>query len=283
MKLTKTSTYQVSLLDEKNKTLLQEEYYNDEGLIILVNSFSPKEKLIEKHSFLFDEQNKIILEKIEVAEHGTTMIDYKYDEHGEILSKTITLNGELIQEEVVESREDYHQITTTNADNEEINKDIEYYKNGNMVESEHYRWGEFIEKQTITYDHKNTIIAKTCWLPEDNRTVEIKYENNKKNELIKEMWFEDEQMIFCCTINLDDPNNIIEEMDNEGLKTVKQIITGNNQTLEEILLDDKNSMLTRLIRIFDKQDNLVEERYFNTSGDYQYGQSYCNQYINEYK
>ncbi len=172
----KQKTY---LIIEGQKTLVQEETYNENNCII--HSINHEESPPFERNFNYDENGQIIFQNEEQGGFENSARYYEFNDEGELIHEKLHIGGKLY-EEIVYTKLDSGADRVTFQDGEEVER-METREDGKNRISKFYQNDVLIEKHDYTYN-SNDRSSETIIDLNYGENVKVIKKYNKDGEVI---------------------------------------------------------------------------------------------------
>lgn len=272
------SFYEVSIQDERKRTLVMEEYYSASGLLVGVIQYFPSGMESERSSFTYDNDGNLLTEIITNNEGGETVTEWIGVE--DVHSRRITRIGDwVLEEEKVEVDGEVTTITVTDGEGQEKQKYVYYHDGEVLVSKELHEWGDLAHKETYIHDSKGRVTKTLCHSPgQEDMDVFQKYDH--RGNQVEESHIQEEEQIFLERATYDYVNHTIEKtLTAEGEKVTVIEKYNRKELLEEIVSNDEDgNCRTRELTTYNADDDIIEVRFYNLTSNPEYGNSYIEQY-----
>lgn len=284
MRIIKKTIFEIDINDESSGRILKTEIYNSNNQLIEGLVYYRSGEIEHHHIFEYDRHGNLINEKTLTSDGSTTEVKYKYDEDNSLTETNMYNASELMQKEYIVKGNDKITYITENNEGEEIEKNIEHYLNSLMMSREHYMWGEKSEHQQYKYNIKEEIISKSVIMYPEKNLIEVLFILDEDGTTIEETRKDEDDIIFHSKVNKINSNKIIEEIEELGFKiTIETNLNDKGEIESEVLLGEEGNLLTKTLYERDEFNQIIEIRYFNTSGNLNYGESYITRVEIEYE
>jgi len=207
--------------------------------------------LVEHHIFTYDQSDKRIEEKVTYEEGGEIIVEYSYDEHGNMVQR-LQKDSEGEIEETEKFEYDNGKIMRTflyDVDNMEVNRrEYAYNENGKLIKfsffsadpdasfvTENFYDEKGVREKTLKYNSKNQLIEKTIYTTDET-------------DKVIEIYEEDVRSVKKTCFTHDDKNNVVKQ---EEFNKNDELILSIERTFNE-----EGTLLEALVYIQDPSENI---------------------------
>ncbi|PLX00097.1 MAG: hypothetical protein C0593_01735 [Marinilabiliales bacterium] len=265
----KTNIYRRNIADEEfmlekntDKFLRETTEFDDNGNEILRIEYNPDGSIEQKTSREFDEQNRIISEKVfsegEIVENKF----WEYDSNGRAVKEIQKyIDGSYDTTTIIYNEDgEVTERRTTDDEGEEAGKEIMVRENGLLKQHTMYDdFGEVEADEENFYDEENRLIKKISLnLEGEKETIEITY--NEHGQIYREILLNEDGKIMERNTYTYGENGLPSEIHEETTaknNTARIMYNDNKQVTLHEVYDVAENLVNRVERKYDDQNRVV--------------------------
>lgn len=250
-------------IDEDNRTLILEEFYDENGNVIQSIDYHENPEIIRNYKY---NDKGFIVDQNEIQggiENSSQQ--FEHDEDGDVIDEKLFIGGNLYEHTVI-SKSDSGYVRTMIQDNEEVER-LEVKEDGKNWTNEFYNFNELSQVHEYTYNEKDrsgttkikflddgSVITNTQKY-DDNDDVIFEEEYNEKDVLLKSIQIEIENGLIIKEV-------VRDFTEGEDYYEILYAYDEKENIINFEVRSSTGGLLSFHKRKFDNQNRLIEESGF---------------------